>query len=239
MDIQTILKETLQKMNQQILAEDFVLFQQYYEMLVSWNEKMNLTAITLPEEVAVKHFADSLSLLSCLPEKKGLKLIDIGTGAGFPGIPLQIVRKDLHLTLLDSLNKRLIFLKEVCGVLGLKADFVHSRAEEASRKEEYREKYDAAVSRGVAQLGILCEYCLPYVKKGGRFIAMKGPGAEEELRRAEKGIEMLGGKVKRKETFCLPDQSKRVLIVIEKEKETPKQYPRQSAKIKKNPLINR
>lgn len=239
LDIQTILAKTLQKMNVQISEETYVLFQQYYEMLVSWNEKMNLTAITEPEEVAVKHFADSLSVLPFLPEKEDLKFIDIGTGAGFPGIPLQIVRKKLDLTLLDSLNKRVNFLKEVCRTLGLKAEFIHSRAEEFSRNKIFREKYDVAASRAVAQMGILCEYCLPYVKKGGLFIAMKGPGVKDELEQSKKGMEVLGGKVIQMKEFSLPDQSKRTLVVIEKVKETPKQYPRQSGKIKNNPLIDK
>ena len=178
-------------------------FEKYASLLQQWNEKMNLTAITDDEGIAVKHFIDSISLLKYY-DVKG-RVIDIGTGAGFPGVPLKIMRPDIELTLLDSLNKRLVFLDEVCRQIGISAELVHSRAEEGSRKPEYREKFDLAVSRAVANLPALCEYCLPYVKGGGAFISLKGPDAENEIEAAEKAFNILGGKVENSERFLLPD----------------------------------
>ena len=206
----------------------------YASLLQQWNEKMNLTAITDDEGIAVKHFIDSISLLKYY-DVKG-RVIDIGTGAGFPGVPLKIMRPDIELTLLDSLNKRLVFLDEVCRQIGISAELVHSRAEEGSRKPEYREKFDLAVSRAVANLPALCEYCLPYVKGGGAFISLKGPDAENEIEAAEKAFNILGGKVENSERFLLPDGSSRTLIYISKIRPTPEKYPRRGQKINKNPI---
>lgn len=209
-------------------------FEKYASLLQQWNEKMNLTAITDDEDIAVKHFIDSISLLKYY-DVKG-RVIDIGTGAGFPGVPLKIMRPDIELTLLDSLNKRLVFLDEVCRQIGISAELVHSRAEEGSRKPEYREKFDLAVSRAVANLPALCEYCLPYVKGGGAFISLKGPDAENEIEAAEKAFNILGGKVENSERFFLPDGSSRTLIYISKIRPTPEKYPRRGQKINKNPI---
>lgn len=211
-------------------------FQIYAQMLVEWNKKMNLTSIVREDEIAVKHFIDSISVIRYIDLKKEASLIDIGTGAGFPGIPLKIMCPDIKLTLLDSLNKRLIFLDEVCKLINAKADIVHARAEELSRKEDYREKFDYAISRAVANLPSLCEYCMPYVKKGGLFISMKGSDGEKELSLAQNAVSVLGGKVEKLYQFRLPDESMRSIITISKISCTPSQYPRRGTKISKNPL---
>ena len=209
----------------------------YFKLLVEWNEKMNLTAITDEHGVAVKHFADSLTLFNFVDVKKNASIIDVGTGAGFPGVVLKIARPDIKLTLLDSLNKRLTFLDTVLNDIGLDSELVHSRAEEGGKNKLYREKFDIAVSRAVARLNVLCEYCLPYVKVGGLFAAMKGPNADEELNGAENALKLLGGKVEKVHKFNLPcDEGERTIIVIKKVKPTPKQYPRISCKIKSQPL---
>ena len=211
-------------------------FQVYCDLLLEWNEKMNLTAIRKPEEVAVKHFVDSLSLLSvCIIPQKA-NVIDIGTGAGFPGMPLKIARDDLSLTLLDRLNKRLVFLRGLAGRLGLKAELHHLRAEEGGRQPALRERFDVAVSRAVASLNLLAEYCLPYVKVGGVFASMKGPDVQEELEQAKQAVSLLGGKIREVKTFALPDGSGRSVILIDKVAPTPGKYPRHGSKIAKRPL---
>lgn len=232
--VSDFLKQSLDEIN--ISPECYEKFESYYSLLTHWNRKINLTAITEPNHVAVKHFADSLSILKYVDIPKGAKIIDIGTGAGFPGVPLKIAREDTNLTLLDSLNKRLVFLQNVCDELNITAQLVHSRAEEASKKREFREAYDFAFSRAVAGLNVLCELCLPFVKKGGRFIAMKGPEAEEEIKAAKNAINILGGKIKEVKKFSLSDGSGRTLVIIEKIKNTPEKYPRHGSKIKTKPL---
>ncbi len=214
----------------------------YARLLVEWNEKMNLTAITDPVGVTVKHFADSLTAAPLLPEGE-FTLIDVGTGAGFPGVPLALYREDCRLTLLDSLNKRLVFLETVCRELGLPVTLIHARAEEGGRKPEWRERFDVATARAVAALPTLCEYCLPFVKKGGRFIALKGPDAQREQAAAAKAVSLLGGKVASAVTLTLPAQPElgvepmeRRLLCIDKLRPTPPAYPRPSAKIAKAPL---
>lgn len=234
--VSTFLKQALQKAEINITEQSVEKFEQYYDLLIEWNEKINLTAITKPEEVAVKHFEDSLSVLKYVDIKENAKIIDVGTGAGFPGVPLKFVREDVDLTLLDSLNKRLVFLQDVCSKLNIYAETLHSRAEEASTKKEYREKYDFAFSRAVAQLNLLSELCLPYVKKGGYFVAMKGPDVGEELKNAENAIGILGGKIREIKEFNLSDNSGRTLVIIEKVKNTPEKYPRHGSKIKAKPL---
>lgn len=211
-------------------------FETYAKLLVEWNEKINLTAITEQNEIAVKHFIDSISVLKYADIKENSSVIDIGTGAGFPGIPLKIMRGDIELTLLDSLNKRLIFLEDVCKNINIESKLVHSRAEEGSQKPEFREKYDVAVSRAVANLPALCEYCMPYVKVGGVFISMKGSDGENELENAKNAINILGGKTEKIETLRLPDDSTRTIITIRKIKNTPAKYPRRSVKINKQPI---
>lgn len=211
-------------------------FQKYYELLIEWNKKMNLTAITEKNEVAIKHFYDSLTLLMNVNVPKGAKVIDVGTGAGFPGIPLKIVRPDIKLTLLDSLNKRLIFLNEVCSSLGIDAEIIHKRAEEGGRDKNLRDKFDIAASRAVANMNTLSEYCMPYVKVNGKFVAMKGKNGLEELEKGIDAVKILGGEKEKVAEFTLPTGDERTIIVINKKVPTPKKYPRQSGKIKSKPL---
>lgn len=212
-------------------------FQKYFELLVEWNKKMNLTAITDESGVALKHFADSLSLLNFVDIPQNSSLADVGTGAGFPGVVLKIARPDIKLTLIDSLNKRLVFLGEVCAQLGIEAELIHSRAEDGARDEKLRESFDFAVSRAVAKMNVLSEYCLPYVKVGGAFCAMKGAQANEEFKESLNAINTLGGKLEKKYFFELPENGgERAIAVVRKVKNTPQKYPRQSGKIKAKAL---
>lgn len=211
-------------------------FQRYWELLVEWNEKMNLTAITQPEEVVEKHFLDSMTLLSWGKLRQGARVIDVGTGAGFPGIPLKIMRPDIDLTLLDGTQKRLNFLGEVCRQLHISSTRVHRRAEEAGLDKTMRERFDLAVARAVAPMNILAEYCMPLIKMKGHFIAMKGPGGSEELREADHALEVLGSGEPEVLTFTLPQAGERQLIVCQKLRFTPKGYPRHGGTIGKHPL---
>ena len=211
-------------------------FLNYAEMLVDWNTKINLTAITESEQIAVKHFLDSLLLINATRISEGQKLLDVGTGAGFPGVPVKIANPKIKLTLLDSLNKRLIFLDEVMKAIDLEATIIHSRAEEGGRVPELREKFDIVTSRAVASLNLLAEYCLPYVKLGGYFAAMKGPDVEEELCNAQTALSELGGTIEKIEKYTLPDGSKRSIVVIKKIKTISDKYPRHGSKISKKPL---
>lgn len=212
-------------------------FQKYFEMLAEWNEKMNLTAITDESGVALKHFADSLSLLNFVDIPQNSSLADVGTGAGFPGVVLKIARPDIKLTLIDSLNKRLVFLGEVCAQLGIEAELIHSRAEDGARDEKLRESFDFVASRAVARMNVLSEYCLPYVKVGGAFCAMKGAQANEEFKESLNAINTLGGKLENKYFFELPENGgERAIAVVRKVKNTPQKYPRQSGKIKAKAL---
>lgn len=212
-------------------------FQKYFELLVEWNEKMNLTAITDESGVALKHFADSLSLLNFVDIPQNSSLADVGTGAGFPGVVLKIARPDIKLTLIDSLNKRLVFLNEVCSQLGIDAELIHSRAEDGARDEKLRESFDFAVSRAVARMNVLSEYCLPYVKVGGAFCAMKGAQANEEFKESLNAINTLGGKLENKYFFELTENGgERAIAVVRKVRNTPQKYPRQSGKIKAKAL---
>ena len=209
----------------------------YYHMLVEKNKVMNLTAITAFEDVVQKHFIDSMMLLR-YADLKGKKVIDVGTGAGFPGIPLKIACPDAEIVLLDSLNKRVQFLKEVMDALHLeKIEAVHGRAEDMAKKAEYREHFDYCVSRAVANLSTLSEYGVPFVKVGGCFISYKSGEMEEELKQAEKAIRILGGEQEKIESFRLPDSDiGRSLIFIRKKKETSKKYPRKAGLPSKEPL---
>jgi len=208
----------------------------YANTLVEWNEKINLTAITQPNEIATKHFLDSLLLLHAIELPQNASLIDVGTGAGFPSVPCKLVRSDINLTLLDSLNKRINFLNALCEALEVKSTNIHARAEEGGRKPGLREQFDVATARAVANLRELAEYCLPFVKVGGLFVALKGYEIDDELDTAKKAIKELGGKVLEVKKYILPDDSKRSIIVIKKISQTPAKYPRQSAKISKSPL---
>lgn len=210
-------------------------FEVYYRLLLEWNEKINLTAITEPREVVAKHFIDSLEGLRFLPQN--IKLVDVGTGAGFPAIPLKLVRPDIDVLLLDSLNKRILFLDEVIRELGLKGiSALHGRAEELS-KQKLREQFDVATARAVANLSVLSEYCLPYVKVGGLFLAYKGSRAEQEAKEAENAVKILGGTVRELHKYSLPDIDVQYAIVVtEKKRPTPQKYPRGNGKISKSPL---
>lgn len=211
-------------------------FAQYAALLREWNERMNLTAVTQPREIAVKHFIDSLTVFLCCEPKQEAKVIDIGSGAGLPGVPMKIYRPDLKLTALDSLQKRLRFLQAVSAELGLDMNCVHARAEEAGRDRKLRLEFDVAVARAVAPLQVLSEYCLPFVRKGGVFLALKGPGADRELVQAERAVTALGGVVERVYRLTLPGGSARCIVVIRREKGCPGEYPRHGGKIAKNPL---
>lgn len=208
----------------------------YGNLLLEWNEKINLTAITDPLEVVIKHFIDSLSLLKIIDPKEGESLIDVGTGAGFPGMVIKVLRPDLNITLLDGHAKRFIFLSDLQEKLKLPTENLHIRAELAAKDNKYREKFDYATARAVARLPVLSEYCLPFVKKGGKFIAMKGPGADEELIDSKKAIDILGGENAKLITEILPLDNTRNFVVIDKVKSTPEKYPRASAKINKASL---
>lgn len=230
-------------LKQQAEAEGFALtpeqldcFAQYARLLLDWNSRMNLTAITDPEEIAVKHFIDSLMLLKCVDPRPGARLIDVGTGAGFPAVPLKIVRPDLQITLLDSLNKRITFLTAVSEALGQDNRCIHARAEEAGKKPELREQFDLATARAVAPLRVLSEYCLPFVKPGGCFAALKGPDIADEQRQAAQAIRLLGGKTERVWEYTLAGEYGRTAILIKKISQTSTKYPRPSAKIAKAPL---
>lgn len=237
MDIKEYILSAVKDFKIELSEEQLSQLETYYKLLVSWNEKMNLTAIIEPKDVAIKHFADSLSVLNYVDIPKNASIIDVGTGAGFPGLVLKIARPDIKLTLLDSLNKRLVFLEDVIDNLGLDAQLIHSRAEEGGQNIDLRECYDFAVSRAVAQLNVLCEYCLPYVRLSGSFIAFKGGESDDEIKNASKAIQTLGGKKKNVYKFDLPENSgRRTLVVIEKIQPTPDKYPRQNGKIKAKPL---
>ncbi|HOB37006.1 MAG TPA: 16S rRNA (guanine(527)-N(7))-methyltransferase RsmG [Candidatus Avimonas sp.] len=213
-------------------------FELVAETMLEWNEKINLTAIADPREIAVKHFADSLTLAPLLP-KRGIALIDVGTGAGYPGIPVALVRPDVRLTLLDSMNKRIVYLKELCRRLELPADLVHGRAELAARDPDLREAFDVAAARAVANLPVLCEYCIPFVKPGGRFISMKGPEGEVEAKSVSRAAAVLGAElseIRRLQMELDGELMERRLIVFDKTAPTPAKYPRNTAKIKKEPL---
>ena len=208
----------------------------YAEMLIEWNKMVNLTAILSPEDISQKHFLDSVLPFYLFDVKKGTKIIDVGTGAGFPSCPLKIFRDDIKVTLLDSLNKRINFLKTLSVELDLNAECIHGRAEELAHKENYREQFDMATARAVASLPMLCEYCLPFVKKGGYFIALKGGNSDDEIGASKSAIKELGGKIDKIIDYSLPNGDKRVLIAIKKISQTASKYPRNKGQITKKPL---
>lgn len=240
--MEKFLKEEMNKLEIQLNDKQITQFLTYYELLVEWNKFMNLTAITDFKEVVQKHFVDSLSIVKALDQKYlqtgNISVIDIGTGAGFPGIPLKIVFSGLNITLLDSLNKRIKFLDNVIEELSLKdIKAIHGRAEDYARRENFREQYDICVSRAVAKLITLSEYSLPFVKIGGYFISYKSENIEEEIDDSKNAIKLLGGSLNEVVKFILPDTDiKRSIVTIKKEKMTNKKYPRKSGIPSKEPL---
>ena len=232
-EFENILKKTSKEINIELKKEQIEKFFQYMKLLLEWNEKINLTTITDPKDIILKHFIDSLTIQKYIKENS--YLVDVGTGAGFPGIPLKIYRKDIKVVLLDSLNKRINFLNEVCKELELEnISAIHSRAEEFAKNK----KYNVVTSRAVANLSTLTEYMLPLTKIGGICICMKGKEIEEELKDAKKAICVLGGTVKEKREFFLKGEERisRNIILLEKIKTTPSKYPRKAGMPSKEPL---
>lgn len=221
--------------NIDISVETFEKLTKYADLLVEWNEKINLTAITDPQGITEKHFLDSILPYTFIDIPQNATVIDVGTGAGFPGVPLKVFKSDIKLTLLDSLNKRINFLETLCNALEIDAECIHARAEDAGAGD-LREQFDIATARAVARLSVLCEYCLPLVKVGGRFIALKGSSGLEELEDAENAIKILGGEIELSKEYTLPSGDERTLIVIKKVSHTPKNYPRSKGKMNKAPL---
>lgn len=233
------IKEVFDKMHIELPDGALELLNRYYEMLIDTNKVMNLTTITEYSEVVIKHFADSAAI-GCITDMNGnVDVIDVGTGAGFPGIVLKIVYPQLSVVLLDSLNKRVNFLKNVITELGL-TDIIaiHGRAEDIAKNKDYREKFDLCVSRAVANMSSLSEYCLPFVKVGGRFISYKADGCDEEVKTASKAVNILGGKIRKIESYVIPDTDIcRKFVVIDKLRNTSAKYPRKAGLPTKEPLV--
>ncbi|WZL75087.1 16S rRNA (guanine(527)-N(7))-methyltransferase RsmG [Clostridiaceae bacterium 35-E11] len=222
------------------LSEDQIeKFFTYKDLLIEWNQKINLTAILDEKDIMIKHFLDSISCVTLPYIKNDAKIIDVGTGAGFPGVPIKICYPNTSLTLLDSLNKRIHFLKEVCIHTDLKdVQFEHGRAEDFGKDKNFREKYDIAVARAVAELNVLCEYCLPFVQVGGYFICQKGPHVDEEMAKAQNAITVLGGSFIEKKDIPLPfTDIVHNIVIIKKIKQTPTKFPRKAGTPSKKPLI--
>jgi len=230
-----LLSDVVSQINVTLSPDVLDNFDRFAYLLTETNKNLNLTAITEPKEIVTKHFADSLTLLDVgIPENA--KVIDVGTGGGFPALPLLIARNDIDITMIDGANKKLNFVRSVCEDLKLDAEVIHCRAEELGKDKDYREQYDVATARAVSALNVIAEYCLPFVKVGGTFLAMKSAKAEEELDAAKKAIKLLGGEVVKVCKYDIADCGERNIIVIKKISQTPSKYPRASAKIAKQPL---
>lgn len=236
MNFEEKLKNKIQQLNIKIEDIQINKFHKYMQLLLEWNEKMNLTAITQEDDVILKHFVDSLTIQKYL--KTGDYIADIGTGAGFPGIPLNIINDNMNYVLVDSLNKRINFLNEVVNQLELKnIETVHSRIEEFGQNKKYRESFDVITSRAVANLSVLLEYMLPLTKIGGICICMKASNTEEEIKESEKALEVLGGTIEKVEKMILPDSDiERNIIIVRKQKNTPNAYPRKAGTPSKEPI---
>lgn len=236
MEKEVFFEEMQKKLDTKLNVEQLEKFYKYMGLLIEWNEKMNLTAITEPNEIILKHFVDSLTILKDISDNS--KVVDVGTGAGFPGIPLSIANESLKITLVDSLNKRLIFLQEVIEKLELKnVEIIHSRAEDFGQNKKYRESFDIATSRAVANLSTLSEYLIPLVKINGKCICMKASDVEEEINQAKNAINVLGGTIEKIEELELPESDiGRTIIIINKQKNTPAKYPRKAGTPSKEPI---
>lgn len=220
----------------EISDEQFEKFSIYARLLVEWNEKVNLTAITDPYGICVKHFVDSLLPFKQITPEENAKLIDVGTGAGFPAVPLKILRPDIKITLLDSLNKRVNFLQQLSKELDISAQCIHGRAEEMGNLPEFRDQFDIATARAVAELSALCEYCVPFVKIGGSFIALKGSTGAVEAGNSVNAVNVLGGEISNVHEYSLPNGDGRTLVCVKKISHTPPQYPRNKGRMTKKPL---
>jgi len=234
-----LLEKTLEALNIQLTEKQCIQFQKYYETLVEWNKVMNLTTITNYDEVVMKHFCDSLSIVKVCDMNQQMRLIDVGTGAGFPGIPLKIVFPQLEVVLLDSLSKRIKFLEQVINILEITEIYpIHGRAEDYAKRSEYRETFDLCVSRAVANLSVLAEYCLPYIRVGGIFISYKSGNIEQEVDNSGKNVDILGGRIDKVIKFNLLDtEIERSFIKIVKTRNTPKKYPRKAGVPEKKPIL--
>lgn len=233
MKIEDLIKSEFNVFQMDLSESQIKSLKTYLVLLLEWNKKINLTAITEPEEIVVKHFIDSAALLKYISLKQNAYVIDVGTGAGFPGMVLKILRPDLNLTLLDSLKKRLTFLSQLLLDLNLDAELIHSRAEDGAHDLNLRENFDLVTSRAVARMNILCEYCLGYLKIGGVFCPLKGKNLDEEMNDSYKCIELMGGKLEEIKVLTIPKNNERSIPIIKKIKNTPTIYPRSSKKISK------
>lgn len=238
MEYYNILEQAALRVGAVFNEDKYKQFMLYMDLIKEWNNKINLTRITEDEDVIKKHFIDSINLLQFKEIYNAKNMIDIGTGAGFPGIPIKIMLPDIEVTLLDSLNKRLVFLDEVINKLNLKKiNTIHKRAEEGGRDKNLREAYDIAASRAVANLSVLSEYCLPYVKRGGYFIALKGPKIEEEIEEGKAAVNTLGGVIYKVEEVIIEETDlKHNLVIVKKEQNTSSIYPRKAKNIGKNTI---
>lgn len=238
MEFFQLMKEASLEVGLELTETQYNQFIKYMRLLQEWNEKINLTAITEDKDVVKKHFIDCIKAFKSEAIRNAETIIDVGTGAGFPGLPIAIMNPNVKVTLLDSLNKRINFLNLVVRELGLKnVVTIHSRAEDGARNIELREKFDVATSRAVANMAVLSEFCIPYVKVNGHFVALKGPAIEEELKAGEKAIEILGGELKNKIEYDIEESDLNHNIVeIQKIKKCPKTYPRKAGTVNKNPI---
>lgn len=236
LEFKELMKINLKELNIELTDLQLEKFYRYMNILIEWNKFMNLTGITKPEEIITKHFIDSLTVLDKID--KDANIIDVGTGAGFPGIPIKIAFPDTKVVLLDSLNKRIKFLNEVIEKLELKnIETIHGRAEEFGKNKKYREKYDIAVARAVAPLNVLLEYLMPFVKINGKCLCMKGSSSEEEIKKGERAVKILGGELIKTEEFFIPKTDmKRKIVQVNKNKETNNKYPRKAGTPSKEPL---
>lgn len=233
-----LMKEASLEVGLDLTEKQYNQFIKYMKLLQEWNEKINLTAITEDEEVIKKHFIDCIKAFKSNAVKNAKSIMDVGTGAGFPGLPIAIMNPDINVTLLDSLNKRINFLNTVVSALELKNVItIHSRAEDGARKPEFRESFDVATSRAVANMAVLSEFCLPYVKVNGHFVALKGPAIEEELRDGQKAISTLGGKLENIIEVNIEESDlKHNIVEVKKVNKCPKTYPRKAGTINKKPI---